>query len=305
VAFAVVSRGLAAICVLITLTWSRDLFTLVGSRGLIDPGLAQRLASDMPLSLYHLIPANSPHVDLAILLLINAVAVAGALLFWKPRSVMAALGLYVTFVSFKHTVPMFAYGMYEFLHLGLFYIFVGNIAALAFRRDPDEAWKAERLVGWFFRGHIAMAYCFSGLSKAIGPHWWNGESMWRALARSDAAGQRWFNFEWTAHYPILLQILGISVVFLETLYPLAFFRPLRPIVIPMVIVMHIGSIVTQGLTLFGLTMIALNVFFWLESKEWELRKQGRTRTTRSLWHFPIRLSSSPGQGDRSAFLTSA
>ncbi|MFI5385942.1 MAG: hypothetical protein ACHQ50_07460 [Fimbriimonadales bacterium] len=267
--FTVVSRCLAVVCVVITLLWSRDLFTLVGTRGILDPNLPASLKGLFPLSLYHWIPATSRRVDLAILILINTVAVTGAILFWKPRSVLAALGLYLTFVCFKQTVALLAYGVYEYLQLGLFYILIANVAAFAFRQNSEEAWKAERLVGWFFRGHVAMAYFFAGACKAVGPQWWTGESMWRALSRSDSTGQRWFNFEWTGHYPLLLQIVGITTVCFETLYPLAFFRRLRPFIVAGMICMHFGTIVSQGLTLFGLTMICLNVFFWLESREWE------------------------------------
>lgn len=267
--FTVISRILSAICVLIMLLWARDLLTLMGSRGLLDPGLAAKLGASYPLSIFQWIDADSPYVNRAILLLSNSVALFGAILFWRPRSVWAALGLYVTFVGFKQTAVLLTYGVYEFLQLGLFYVLAANVAAYAFRKDTSESWRAERLVGWFFRVHIAMAYVFAGASKAVGPHWWSGESMWRALARSDSTSQRWFNFEWTGQFPLLLQAAGISVVVMECLYPLAFLRKLRPYILGGLAVMHFGTIVSQGLTIFGLTMIALNIFFWCESKEWE------------------------------------
>ena len=70
----------------------------------------------------------------------------------------------------------------------------------------------------------------------------------------------------------IILLRGIAALCLETLYPLAFFRKLRPFLICGLISMHLGTIVSQGLTLFGLTMISLNVFFWLESREWESRR---------------------------------
>ncbi len=269
--FTFISRCLSAICVLIMLLWSRDLFTMVGTRGLLDPNLAASLTEVLPLSIYNWISFDSLKADSAILILINFVAVIGAVLFWKPRSVLASIGLYLTFVCFKHTVALFAYGVYEFIQLGLFYVMIANLAAYAFRKSEGDALKAERMVGWFFRIHIAMAYVFAGACKAIGPQWWNGESVWRALSRSDSTGQRWFNFEWTGQYPLLLQFVGISVFLIELTYPLAFVRRLRPYIVSGMILMHFGTIVTQGLTVFGFTMISLNAYFWLESKELDSR----------------------------------
>lgn len=267
--FTVVTRCLAAVCVIITLVWARDLFTLVGTRGILDPKLTESISGIYPLSLFHWIPATSAKLDLAILLVSNLVALSAAAAFWRPRSILAALCLYLSFVTFKHSMTLLTYGVFEFLQLGLFYVLVANLAGFLFRKRQVEAWKAERLVGWFFRGHIAMAYFFAGACKAVGPHWWNGESMWRALGRSDSTGQRWFDFAWTGHFPVLLQLAGLATLFFETLYPLAFLRRVRPVFVFGMIGLHLGTIVTQGLTLFGLTMISLNVFFWLESREWE------------------------------------
>jgi hypothetical protein len=186
-------------------------------------------------------------------------------MYWWPRSALVSAGLYLSVVCFKQTVPLIAYGMFEFLQLGLFYVLAANHSAWAFRGKADDARRAERIVGWFFRGHLAMGYMFSGLSKAVGPHWWSGESMWRALARTDNSGQRWFDFGWTGQYPLLLQVAGIVTLLTETAYPLAFFRKARLVIVPVIFAMHLGTIIAQGLTLFGLTMISLNAFFLLES----------------------------------------
>lgn len=263
--FAVVARCLAVVCVLVSLAWSTSILTLAGYHGLVDPDLAFRVSYDLPLSLYRVIPP-SPTFDIALVILCNLLAVLGAALYCRPRSVLFSLTLYLALLCFKQTVPLMAYGVFEFLQLGLFYVVVGNFAAWAFRKDEALAFRSERLVGWFFRGHLAMAYLFAGLSKAVGPQWWNGESMWRALSRTDNSGQRWFNMEWTGHYPLLLQIVGIVTVLMETLYPVAFFRKPRLFIVSCMILLHLGTIATQGLTLFGLTMVSLNVFFLLESR---------------------------------------
>jgi len=264
--------------VLLSLAWSSSLLTMAGYEGIVDPDMAKLSSAGLPLSLYRFF-SPSPTFDIALVLLSNLIAVFGALLFLWPRSSLASLAMYLSLVSFKQTVPLMSYGVFEFLQLGLFYVMAANVAHWIFRRNDDVRWRADRLVGWFFRGHLAMGYLFSGLSKAVGPHWWTGESMWRALARTDNSGQRWFDSYWTGNYPLLLQIAGIVSVLLETFYPLAFFRKLRWVIVPGIMLMHLGTIAAQGLTLFGLTMISLNLFFILESTVVERAgKKGRLFT---------------------------
>jgi hypothetical protein len=270
--FAIAARLLGAVMVVISLAWSSSVLTMAGFHGIVDPDLAQIVTGNFPMSLYRLLNP-SPSFDIALVVLCNSLAVFGAAMYWRPRSVLLSLAAYLALVMFKQTVPLIAYGVFEFLQLGLFYLFVGNLARWLFRRDEAFQWKAERLVGWFFRGHLAMAYLSAGLCKAVGPQWWNGESMWRALARSDNSGQRWFNLEWTAHFPILLQAAGVATLLFESLYPLAFVPKLRRIIVPAMIGMHLATIGAQGLTIFGITMIMLNVFFWMESAAWEKGRQ--------------------------------
>jgi hypothetical protein len=262
--FAVLARCLGVVCVLISLAWSTNLLTLAGYHGLLDPDLAQVVSASLPLSLYHFIQPG-PGFDMALVILTNLLALFGAALWWKPRSVLLTLGLYLSLVTFKQTVPLIAYGVFEFMQLGLFYVLSGNVARFFYSKSLDGGWQAERLVGWFARGHIAMGYLFAGLCKAVGPQWWTGDSMWRALARSDYSGQRWFDTQWTSHAPLLLQIAGVVTLAAESLYFLSFWKKPRMVLVPTMMLMHLGTIAAQGLTLFGLTMISLNGFFWLES----------------------------------------
>jgi hypothetical protein len=263
------ARSLSAITVLITLMWSRDLLELAGRRGLVDPELSQALGSSQPLSLFHLVPAGLGSFDLALVLLLNAVALLSALLFWRPTSVLAAAGLYLAFTSLKQTMGLLTYGLYQYVQIGLFYVLAANLVAFLERHGEGGGRNPLRYVGLVARAHLAMAYFFAGACKAVGPQWWTGESMWRALARSDTSGQRLFDMSWTGTFPFLLQAIGILVVVAELTYPLAFVPKLRRFIVPAMILMHLGTIFTQGLVLFGLTMIALNVYFWLESAEWD------------------------------------
>jgi hypothetical protein len=160
------------------------------------------------------------------------------------------------------------YGMYEFIHIGLFYCLIwsiSNIRWLSTRTKLDVA-RLPRLVGFAFQIHLAMAYSVSGLSKGIGAQWQNGEALWRSIYRSDSTGTRLFDFSFLHQWPILLQIGCVAVVTLEFLYPLAFHRKFRSLIVGGIILMHLSIMLVFGLWLFGTTMIILNLFFFAQAR---------------------------------------
>ena len=157
---------------------------------------------------------------------------------------------------------LLSYGVDTFTTIGLFYLMLAPFPdALAL---DCSLWKAEikdRHLHGFFRRvlqfHLCAIYFFGGLAKCMGPGWWNGESMWRALTRPP------FNvlprdvvLSWQAALPLI----GIAVCVLETAYPV-FIWPKRTRLIWLVAVvcMHIAIGLTMGLYLFALIMIVLNL----------------------------------------------
>ncbi len=155
-----------------------------------------------------------------------------------------------------------SYGMDNFTTIGLFYLI---IAPLPDRYSIDARIrnlpsKDRRMHGFFRRVlqlHLCISYFFGGLTKALGPAWWTGESLWRALTRVP------FNNippELLASWGTVLPVLGIAVCLLETAYPI-FIWPAKTRVIWLtaVVVMHMAIALTMGLYLFGMIMIVLNV----------------------------------------------
>ena len=107
--------------------------------------------------------------------------------------------------------------------------------------------------------HLVIVYGSAGLSKLMGPEWWNGTALEMILLTPEF---RRLDPTWFLAYPSLLQLGTHAGLALEISYPvLIWVRPLRPLVLGAVFLMHLGIDQMLGLTEFGLTMVAANVAF--------------------------------------------
>jgi len=115
--------------------------------------------------------------------------------------------------------------------------------------------------------HLVVIYLISGLSKFQGQAWWNGTAIWGTLAAGEF---RLFDLTWLAAYPWLLNAMTHAALFLETAYPVMIWvKPIRPIWVAAVLLMHAAIGLTLGLFEFSLAMLAGNLAFasgpWLRS----------------------------------------
>jgi hypothetical protein len=154
------------------------------------------------------------------------------------------------------------YGADIFTTIALFYLLV---SPLPDRWTIDARWRRvkdrdPRLLGLCRRViqlHLCLVYFFGGLAKCLGPGWWNGVSVWRALTRPP------FNVispDTLVSWQSFLPIASIAICILETGY--AFFvwpRRTRLFWLTCIVGMHIGIAITMGLYLFSFIMIVLNV----------------------------------------------
>ncbi|MEL7534857.1 MAG: hypothetical protein AAFN10_26365, partial [Bacteroidota bacterium] len=114
--------------------------------------------------------------------------------------------------------------------------------------------------------HMCVIYFFGGFGKALGPNWWNGESIWKSVNRPMSTS---FSFDWMADYAWIPLVMGISVILLELLYPIAvWIKGVRRFWMWGIIGMHLGIAIFMDLTFFAATMIMMNLaafhFFWQE-----------------------------------------
>jgi hypothetical protein len=154
-----------------------------------------------------------------------------------------------------------SYGVDNLMTIGLFYLCLSPL--------PDR-WAADSFLGarraaeeWlgFFRRvlqlHLCVIYFFSGLTKALGSGWWNGDNLWTALTRPP------FDVlpaELIARFGWALPPLGIAVLAVEVAYPLLIWPPrTRLLWLTLICLMHFGIGIGMGMHLFAVVMIVLNV----------------------------------------------
>ncbi len=173
-----------------------------------------------------------------------------------------AVVVWFFYLSSVKSGGFYTYGVDNFTIIGLFYLMIAPL--------PDK-WSLDALLGWnrtvnprrlgFHRRvlqlHLCLIYFFSGLSKATGPGWWDGTSIWRALVSPP------YNLvpaDVVYSFHLFLPAAGIFVVFLETTYPLFIWLPrARGFWLGAIVAVHLGIGLAMGLYLFASIMIVLNL----------------------------------------------
>lgn len=267
-------RLFSALGVLVCLlSWSRDAFFLAGRHAILDPEVAYAFNAGDPLSIANLVPSSFvrlPVYDYAVFGVILFTGLCAILCVFNLSGFVAALGMYLGLRITKTMVPLFFYGAEEFLLLLAFYgLFApaGGWFAPAARSAPPRAVAVPAALA--FRAHLAMAYLLSGLEKGSGPAWWTGESLWRALYRTDLSGQRLAGVPLEAVPAWVFAAVGVSVVLVETFYPCFLFGPKRrQLLLVTVGAMHFSIGLFLGLWFFAGIMIAANLAALAPWAEW-------------------------------------
>ena len=105
--------------------------------------------------------------------------------------------------------------------------------------------------------HLSLIYFFSGLTKCLGPGWWNGESLWRALTRPpfDVVSA-----DVLVRFKVFFPIAGIGVCLLEVAYPIFIWWKRTRIVWLISHSAYDAAIgLMMGMYLFAMVMIVLNL----------------------------------------------
>jgi hypothetical protein len=187
---------------------------------------------------------------------------------WQTR--IAAIVAWLTQMAIKTTGHTSIYGVDEFAHIALFYCVwmpVGNALSLDKQqgRLSDESTALARLALRVLQLHLCVVYVSSGIEKASGIQWWNGEAFWRSVMRPDLS---MFDMSWLANYEWLAMAVCWMTLAVELGYGVMIWsRRTRPVWAALTIGMHLGIVVVLGLWTFGALMIALNVAALLVSPE--------------------------------------
>src|SRR5262249_26718659 len=104
----------------------------------------------------------------------------------RPAAVVA----WLTQMALKTTGDYAIYGVDEFAHIALFYC-VWMPVGYAWSLDRQngkvkgEPTPLARLALRILQLHLCIVYFSSGIEKATGEQWWNGEAIWRSVMRLD------------------------------------------------------------------------------------------------------------------------
>ena len=111
-------------------------------------------------------------------------SLVGLLLGYRTR--IAASIAWLAHTALITSGQLSAYGVDMFAQIGLFYCLwfpVGQ--ALTLNKAANRVNAGPMFTAWLsfrvLQAHVCIIYTASGLEKACGEQWWNGEAIWRAL----------------------------------------------------------------------------------------------------------------------------
>ncbi|HKB35287.1 MAG TPA: hypothetical protein VKD72_02470 [Gemmataceae bacterium] len=134
-------------------------------------------------------------------------------------------------------------------------------AALA---GPPRTWLANfatRLV----QINFCLIYASSGISKLKGTTWWEHSAAWLVMANPEFGLTRYQAYEWMLRQLIesrflIAAIAGMVTVFTlvtEIGFPFLVWTRLRPLMVSLSALLHLGIAIMMGLAVFGMYMYAL------------------------------------------------
>lgn len=187
--------------------------------------------------------------------------------FFTRTSTAIAFAMHLMLTS---TAVATIYGVDQFARIALFYCIwfpTGSCWSLDVLRTGRSIQSSvtARIGIRTLQLHLALMYLATGLHKAAGAQWWNGEAIWRAITLPQLAT---VDMSWIANYPQLPIMIGWSTLALEVGYIfLVWHRRTRIAAVAGVISMHVGIALLMGLVSFALMMIVLNIAAFLVSTE--------------------------------------
>jgi hypothetical protein len=186
---------------------------------------------------------------------VYAIALLALLFGWRTRA--AAALSWLTHMGLMASSRATVYGVDALAHVFLFYLVcVPAGAALSLDRRAGrargDASKAARFGLRVIQIHLSIAYGASGVEKALGTQWWNGEAIWRALMLPE---YRQLDFSWLSAHPWLAMGLGWAVLAVEIGYVFLIWpRRTRRLWVIATVALHLGIALLLGLRVFGATM---------------------------------------------------
>lgn len=257
--------GLASVLLLQAAMVAPVFLDLYGRSGFLQGPLNDVIARNHLLRIAWLIDGLAPlGIGEAVILrgtgALYTLALVALLLGWRARG--AAALAWLTHLILMMAAESTSYGADSYAHIFLFYLlWMPSGAALSLDRWRDRAPvdppATTRLSLRVVQVHLCISYLASGLHKASGEQWWNGEAIWRSVMLPE---YRQVDFSWLAHHPWIPMVAGWLVILVEAGY--AFFiwpRRSRRIWVAATVALHVGIAIFMGLVVFGALMAVLTL----------------------------------------------
>ncbi|WP_437577702.1 hypothetical protein [Sorangium sp. So ce887] len=262
---AVLRIGLASVLLIQAGMVAPALFDLYGRAGILQTPLVDALGRPGFVRLSWLIDRLAPLGigDVPIIVAVCAfyvLALFALLAGWRTR--VAAAAAWFSHLMLMMTADSTNYGVDQFANIFLFYLmWMPAGAALSLDRwlgrAPIGPTSIARFALRVVQIHLCIVYLVSGLGKALGEQWWNGEAIWRTLNLPD---YRQYDFTWLAYYPWLAVGAGWMVLLIETGYPVMIWpRRTRRLWVAATVALHVGIAAFMGLGVFGAIMAVLTL----------------------------------------------
>jgi hypothetical protein len=264
--FRIAVGGFAMVQLLVLLP---DWMWLYGPKGILPWEVSDALStSEMPSMtwvLRALTPLNiKPAQVVYLVTTVYFISLAGLIAGYKTR-LMGTLA-WLAHLMLNTTGHFTAYGVETFTHISLFYCMalpVGAALSIDNKRKPSTI--PTYLLTLSIRViqlHLCIMYMASGLEKAMGAQWWNGEAVWIAL-QQDQFHQ--VDTGWMAGVPLLPKILCLGTLLVETCYPVGMlWNKTRKFWLVGILSMHLFIALFLGLHLFGALMLLLNASLFVK-----------------------------------------
>lgn len=264
------------------LVWGTDLQAFFGHHGLVPLHAIEELYRGEPVfSLFFDVPEGW-------LWPVHWCCVCVAVLFFVGFATrLTSIAAFLITISYSQRVPVANFGLDQVLGLMCLYLAIGpcgdclSFDALIRRRRSNELGEPFRVAKSstarislrLIQLHLCVIYFWAGFSKLKGTTWWTGEAMWSAIANQE---YQTIDLTWLAWVPWVPFLIAHVTIAWEVFFcVLVWNRLLRPIMLFMGAMMHIGIGAFFGMWTFGLIMTFAYLSYGNETK-W------RRRITRAL-----------------------
>ncbi len=267
----IIRLWLGAILVYAHIVWGLRFDEFLGNHGWIDIDTLRLMHRDSDsLTFWKIVPESLQWP-------VHLASVAVLICFWLGLFTRWTAWLSVLIVmSYTNRNPVAAFGLDQIFSILVLYLAIGpsgatwsvdalmkrssrgadewqNDSALS-RRMPERRSVSANLALRLIQLHLCLIYFYSGAAKLQGVTWWTGEALWNVIANRE---YQTTDLTWLAHHTHVIELVAHLTVFWElTFSALVWVRPLRPLVLTIGVLMHLGIGAFLGMWTFGLAMIA-------------------------------------------------